>query len=87
MSLKAIAYHHAISPDKLEALFTSEWNQLFATTTFVRCTKCGTLYAVFLPAADDAENGRYVADVEDRISKDCDGGKHSLSEIRLDVKP
>jgi hypothetical protein len=87
MSLAAIGFHESISVKKLEDLFKSEWNQLFAATTFAHCKKCGTLFAVFLPKSDDPQNGPYVAELEGRISKDCDKGKHSLVEIRLDITP
>jgi hypothetical protein len=71
----------------MEELFKSESNQLFATTDVAQCKKCGEQYAVFLPSIDDAQNGTYVADLEDRISKGCNKGTHSEVEIRLVVNP
>lgn len=87
MSLRAIAFHESVSVKKLEELFKSEWNQLFAGTTVAHCKKCGEQFAVFLPTSDDAENGPYVAQLEKRISEGCNNKKHSEVEIRLDVKP
>jgi hypothetical protein len=87
MSLKAIAFHESVSLGKLQELFRSEWNQLFAATTFAHCKKCRALYGVFLPQIDDPQNGPYVADLETRISENCDNGRHSLAEIRLDIRP
>ena len=87
MSLVAIAFHESVSVNKLEELFKSEWHQLFAATTVAHCKKCGTSYAVFLPKSDDPQNGPYIAELESRISKGCDKGKHLLVEIRLDTTP
>ena len=87
VSLIAVALHDSISADKLEDLFKSEWNQLFAATTFAHSKKCRHLYAVFLPKSGDLENGPCIAALESRIAEDCDKGKHSLTEIRLDIKP
>jgi len=87
MALRAIAFHESISTEKLEKLFRSEWNQLFAATTFAHCPTCKVLYAVYLPNTDDKNNLDYLGDLEKEIAKDCSKGKHSLQEIRLDRTP
>jgi len=73
--------------DRLEKLFKSDSNQLFAGSTFAHCPRCKTLYAVFLPSIDDKKNLEYVFDLEKRIAEDCNNGKHALPEIQLDVTP
>jgi hypothetical protein len=83
MPLRAIAFHENISVENLEKLFKAEWNQLFANTTFAHCKGCKRLYAVFLADGNDKNNGDYVAELEKRISDDCNGGKHSMVEIRF----
>ena len=88
MSLRAIAFHESISVGKLAELYKSEWNQLFAAApTVAHCSKCRTQFAVFLPSSDDPQNMSYVTTLENRISEDCDKGKHSRIEMRLDVTP
>lgn len=83
MPLRAIAFHDSVSVKQLEELFKSEWNQLFAGTTVAHCKKCGEQYAVFVPSADDPNNERYVAELENQISQGCEKGTHSEVEIRL----
>ena len=87
MSLRAIALHESISVGKLAELYKSEWNQIFASApTLSHCPKCRAQFAVFLPSSDDPQNLFYVTTLEDRISKDCEKGKHSHLEIRLEIK-
>jgi hypothetical protein len=86
MSLRAIAFHESISVKRLAVISESEFNQVFAGAKSTRCN-CGTAYALFLPQSDDPQNDEYVADLAKRISADCNKGKHSLLEIRLERKP
>jgi hypothetical protein len=80
--LLAVAFHEAISVPRLEELFRSDWNQLFAGTTAARCKVCGRQFAVFFPRADDPDNLNYLMIVEERIAADCRDGKH-IAEISL----
>ena len=80
--LLAIAFHEAISVPRLEELFRSEWNQLFAGTTAAHCKICGRQFAVFFPQAEDPDNLNYLMFVEERIAANCSDGKHA-SEISL----
>lgn len=80
--LLAIAFHESVSVAKLAQLFTSELNQLFAGTTAAHCRVCGMQFAVFFPASDDPENGKYLADIEKLIQQDCEHGAHH-EEISL----
>ena len=60
MSLRAMAFHEAISVDALDEIFKADANALFAGTTVGRCFKCGMRFAVFFPDKDDPHNGEYL---------------------------
>ena len=77
MPLRAMAFHESISVERLNNLFRSDWNQLFAGTTAGHCSRCGAQFAVFFPNSDDRDNGEYLASIEKLISEDCKAGKHS----------
>ncbi len=76
MPLRATAFHEAISVERLDELFRSDWNQLFAGTTAAQCPQCGARFAVFFQDAGDRDNGEYLAQMEKMISDDCNSGKH-----------
>jgi hypothetical protein len=59
--LLAIAFHEAVSVEKLAAVFRSEINQLFGGTTAAHCPSCRRQFAVFFPQSDDPENVKYLA--------------------------
>jgi len=80
--LQAIAFHEAVSAQKIEELFRSDWNQLFAGVTAGHCPKCGRQFAVFFPSSDDPQNLDYLQTIEGMIANDCRDGKH-VAEIRL----
>jgi hypothetical protein len=80
--LLAIAFHEAVSVERLEQLFKSEQNQLFAGTTAAHCKVCGRQFAVFFPQSDDPENMKYLTEIKNRIERDCRDSKHS-AEISL----
>jgi hypothetical protein len=80
--LLAAAFHEAVSVQKLEQLFHSDWNQLFAGTTAAHCRTCGLQFAVFFPNSDDPENMDFLIAMEERIAADCREGQHS-AEISL----
>lgn len=82
MRLLAIAFHEAISVEKLGELFRSDLNQLFAGTTAAHCRTCGRQFAVFFPNSDDPENMDFLVAIEERIAADCQDGRHS-AEISL----
>jgi hypothetical protein len=86
MPLRAAAFHETISRTRLDELFRSEMNQLFAGTTAGHCSKCGAQFAVFFPASNDPNNLEYLATIEQRISDDCKDGKH-VAEVLLKVVP
>lgn len=73
----AISFHESISVKRLEQLFKSEQNQLFAGTTAAHCKKCGAQFPVFFPQSDDHDNMTNLATIENRITDDCRGGKHT----------
>lgn len=76
MTLRAIAFHEAISVAKLAHLFEADVNQLFGGTLAAKCPNCGLGFAVFFPAYDDPENGNHVAKLQRLIADDCKDGKH-----------
>ena len=80
--LLAIAFHEAVSVEKLATVFSSEINQLFGGTTAAHCPSCRRQFAVFFPQSDDPENVNYLAEIEKLIAGDCRDGKHS-AEISL----
>lgn len=80
--LLAIAFHEAVSIERLTELFHSEMNQLFAGTIVAPCPVCRRQFAVFFPQADDPENVGYLAKIEELIAGDCQEGQHS-PEISL----
>ncbi len=80
--LLAAAFHQAVSVQRLEALFRSDWNSLFAGTTAAHCPKCHGQFAVFFQSSDDPKNLEYMNTLKDLIAEDCRNGKHSL-EFRL----
>ena len=86
MSVRAIALHESVSIGKLAELFKPDIVQLFAGSTAAHCEKCGAQYAVFLPHLDDSQNFYYVKEIEKLIARDCENGKHSATELTLDVK-
>ncbi len=86
MPLRAAAFHEAISRARLDELFRSERNQLFAGTTAGHCAKCGAQFAVFFPTDNDPENLNYLETIKQRISDDCNEGRH-VAEILLNAEP
>jgi hypothetical protein len=76
LTLRAHAFHEAISAEKLEELFKSDQNVLFAGSTAGECSLCKKRFAIFFPAKDDPENLAYLAKVNEMIAKDCRGGRH-----------
>lgn len=86
MPLRPAAFHDSISRARLDELFRSERNQLFAGTTAGHCSKCGAQFSVFFPADNDPENLNYLTTIEQRISDDCNDGVHT-PEILLNVVP
>jgi hypothetical protein len=80
--LLAIAFHEAVSVEKLADVFRSDINQLFGGTTAAGCPSYRRQFAVFFPNSDDPENVKYLADIETLIAGDCRDSKHS-AEISL----
>jgi hypothetical protein len=80
--LLAIAFHEAVSVEKLADVFRSGANQLFGGTIAAHCPTCRCQFAVFFPQADDPENRKYLAEIEKLIAGDCRDEKHS-AEISL----
>jgi hypothetical protein len=80
--LVAVAFHEVVSVQRLEELFRSDWNQLFAGTTASHCPKCRRQFAVFFPASDDPQNLDYLKTIEEMLANDCRDGKH-IAEISL----
>jgi hypothetical protein len=80
--LLAAAFHESVSVQRLEALFRSDWNGLFAGATAMRCPQCRGAFGVFFQSSDDPKNLEYLKTLEDLIAKDCRAGMHSL-EFRL----
>jgi hypothetical protein len=83
--LLAAAFHKAVSVQRLEALFRSDWNGLFAGTATIQCPRCHGPFGVFFQSSDDPKNREYLKTLEDLIAKDCRDGKHSV-EFRLTGK-
>jgi hypothetical protein len=81
----AVAFHKAVSVQRLEALFRSDWNGLFAGTIAIQCPQCRGPFGVFFQSSDDPKDAEYLKTLEDLIAKDCRDGKHSL-EFRLTAK-
>jgi hypothetical protein len=71
MSLAAIAYHEAISLEKLEQLFRSDYHAVFACTMEGKCPRCQARFAVFFPFKDDDENPKYLADLMKLVGDTC----------------
>jgi hypothetical protein len=82
LRLRAAAFHEAVSVQRLEALFRSDWNGLFAGTIAMQCPQCRGPFGVFFQSSDDPKNAEYLKVLEDLIAQDCQAGKHSL-EFRL----
>jgi nucleosome binding factor SPN SPT16 subunit len=80
--LLAIAFHEAVSVERLDQLFRSETNQLFAATIAAHCRNCGRQFAVFFPNSEDPDNMDFLIAIEERIAADCKDGSHS-AEISL----
>ncbi len=76
MSLRAWAFHEAISFDRLEELFQSDANALFSGTLAGKCAKCGLRFGIFFPAKDDPQNGEYMVHLQEMIEADCREGAH-----------
>jgi len=76
MTRRAIAFHEAISVEKLEEIFKADANVLFAGSTAGLCPLCNLRFAVFFPAKDDPLNSEYLAKVNEMIASDCRGGRH-----------
>jgi hypothetical protein len=76
VTLRAIAFHEAISVQKLEEIFNADANVLFGGTLGAKCPTCSLKFAVFFPAYDDPENGDYLAKLQGLIASDCKGGKY-----------
>ncbi|MGA3210602.1 MAG: hypothetical protein ABSD20_04795 [Terriglobales bacterium] len=83
MSIKGIALHELIWEQRFEELS----NQIFPDSAIAHCDTCGTAFVVLLTHYRDGRNGEYVGELERRITEDCRGGLHSLTEIRLEVDP
>ena len=75
--MRAAAFHESVSVKRLEELFQSPLNQVFANALASECQRCHTRFAIFLQLADDPENAAYLQEITKRISADCKGGKHS----------
>jgi hypothetical protein len=61
MILRAIAFHEAISVQKLEEIFKADANPVFGGTLSAKCPTCGLRFAVFFAAYDDPQNRDYLA--------------------------
>ena len=79
--LLVVAFHESISPQRLDELFASPHNQLFAVTSAAHCGTCGRQFAVFFPISGDPEKENCLKSMQYLITKDCKGGQHS-AEIR-----
>jgi hypothetical protein len=77
MPLRAMAFHEAISVQKLEEIFKSDKNVVFGGTLGGACANCKAKFAVFFPAKDDPHNLDYLAKLNEVIAKDCRCGKHA----------
>jgi hypothetical protein len=77
MPLRAAAFHESISLRRLDELFHSDWNRLFAGTTKTQCQKCYARFAVFYSDREDQDNKAYLEKIERLIAEDCTRGKHS----------
>jgi hypothetical protein len=86
MPLRACAFHQDISVSRLEAIFKSDSNALFAGTTDCSCPKCGLRFAVFFAAKDDSQNDDYLKKVLGLITNDCKRGKHQ-GEYQFNTMP
>jgi hypothetical protein len=81
MTLRAIAFHEAISVQKLEEIFNADANVLFGGTLRAKCPTCGLKFAVFFPAYDDPENQDYLAKLQGLIASDCKDGRHRAEYV------
>jgi hypothetical protein len=75
--MRAAAFHESVSVKRLEELFQSVSNQVFAKALASECQQCHARFAVFLQLADDPNNTAYMQEITKRISADCKDGKHS----------
>jgi hypothetical protein len=82
--LLAAAFQEVVSVKKLEELFRSNWNGLFAGTTAAHCPKCHGQFAVFFPSPDDPENLDYLKRLEQMMADNCRRRKH-VQEFYLEV--
>jgi hypothetical protein len=82
--LLAAAFHEVVSVKKLEELFRSNWNGLFAGTTAAHCPKCQRQFAVFFPITDDPENLDYLRRLKQMMANNCRRRKHA-QEFYLEV--
>jgi hypothetical protein len=80
--MRAAAFHESVSTGRLEEVFRSPLNQVFATTAVLECSGCRARFAVFLQIADDPDNEAYLQVINRRIAEDCKDGKHTR-EIRI----
>ncbi|MGB8522818.1 MAG: hypothetical protein WCD43_07620 [Candidatus Acidiferrales bacterium] len=86
MALRAIAFHEAISYEKLEEIFKADENVLFGGSLAGVCSKCNLKFGVFFPAKDDPQNPEYLAAINEMIANDCQNGKH-LGQYAFATKP
>ena len=86
MALRAMAFHDAISADKLAEIFKADKNALFGASIGGECGKCKMKFAVFFPAKDDPDNQNYLATLNAHIEADCKNGKHR-GEYSLTTTP
>jgi hypothetical protein len=86
MAIRAIAFHEAISYEKLEEIFKADENVLFGGSLAGACSKCKLKFGVFFPAKDDPQNPEYLARLNEMIANDCKRGKH-LGEYRFVTRP
>jgi hypothetical protein len=86
MTLRAIAFHEAISYEKLEEIFKADHHALFGGSLAGACSRCNLKFGVFFPAKDDPQNSEHLARLNEMIANDCKGGKH-LAEYVFVTKP
>jgi hypothetical protein len=86
VALRAVAFHEAISYDKLEEIFKADANAVFGGSLAGACSKCKLRFGVFFPSKDDLQNPQYLARLNELIANDCKSGKHR-GEYSLTTTP
>jgi hypothetical protein len=86
MALRAVAFHEAISYEKLEEIFKADENVLFGGSLAGACSKCNLKFGVFFPSKDDPQNPEYLTTLNEMIANDCQSGKHR-GEYTFVTKP